>query len=129
MSTTQMPYCKYVTAPMLNGNEPAGRYLEWFLPFGREILRVMTDQVIWMDLFYDAQPTLVSSRTGSAQEPLPGIPPLQSFVGFRVHQPCPTPKWNVEFSAQMVAGQHLVDDLAQSTYRSTGDRPLASWLD
>ena len=37
-----------------------------------------------------------------------GIPPLQAFTGFRIHQPCPTPKWNVEFSAQMVAGQHLV---------------------
>ncbi len=29
---------------------------------GREIIRLMTDQVIWMDLFYDAQPTLVSAR-------------------------------------------------------------------
>jgi hypothetical protein len=38
----------------------------------REIVRLMTDQVIWMDLFYDAQPTLVSSRLGRVTAVSPG---------------------------------------------------------
>src|SRR5581483_6979459 len=32
------------------------------MEIGRELVHLMTDQVIWMDLFYDAQPTLVSQR-------------------------------------------------------------------
>jgi outer membrane receptor protein involved in Fe transport len=54
------------------------------------------------------QPTLVGSRTGAAQEPLPSIPPLQSYTGVRFHNPGPTAVWNVEISTLMVAGQHLV---------------------
>ena len=41
-------------------------------------------------------------------EPLPQIPPLESRVGFRVHDPKPERKWQVEFSARMVAGQNSV---------------------
>ena len=41
-------------------------------------------------------------------EPLPQIPPLESRVGFRLHDPKPQRKWQVEFSARMVAGQNSV---------------------
>ena len=59
---------------------------------------------------------LASSRaTNSANgqfatdtEPLPQMPPLESRVGFRVHDSKPQRKWQVEFSARMVAGQNSV---------------------
>ncbi len=77
---------------------------KWLTPFGN--LAYVQARDLTHNVNY--QPTLVSSRTGSAQEPLPGIPPLQGFAGFRIHQARPTPNWSVEFSAQMVAGQNLV---------------------
>jgi len=88
----------------------------WLTPFGnlayvqaRDLSHNINNQV-----------GLTGSRTGASQEPLPGIPPLQAITGFRIHQPGVTPKWNVEFSAQMVAGQHLVasslDELSSPGY-------------
>ncbi len=44
----------------------------------------------------------------SDTEPLPQIPPLESRVGFRIHAPTTSPRWQVEFSARMVAGQNNV---------------------
>ena len=41
-------------------------------------------------------------------EPLPQIPPLDSRVGIRVHQPTRERRWQVEFSANVVAGQNAV---------------------
>jgi len=45
---------------------------------------------------------------GSDEEPLPGIPPLESRVGFRIHDPCPQPTWGVEFGARIVDNQDRV---------------------
>jgi len=41
-------------------------------------------------------------------EPLPQIPPLESRIGFRIHDPNPARKWQVEFSARMVASQNSI---------------------
>jgi outer membrane receptor protein involved in Fe transport len=53
------------------------------------------------------QPTLPIAEY-SPQEPLPGIVPLESRAGLRLHDPCETPRWSVELSALMVAEQDLV---------------------
>jgi len=44
----------------------------------------------------------------SSTEPLAQIPPLESKLGFRIHQASKAPKWQVEFSARVVAGQNNV---------------------
>ena len=49
---------------------------------------------------------------GSSEEPLPGIAPLESRVGLRLHEPqhCPVdrPTWGVELSARIVDNQDRV---------------------
>lgn len=41
-------------------------------------------------------------------EPLPQIPPLEGRLGFRIHGSSETPRWQLEVSARMVAGQNSV---------------------
>jgi iron complex outermembrane receptor protein len=61
-------------------------------------------------------PSLSSSRatnTANGQyatdtEALPQIPPLESRVGFRIHQPTLTPKWQLDLGARMVASQNNI---------------------
>ena len=45
---------------------------------------------------------------GVSSEPLPMIFPLDSRVGFRIHEAGKNPRWAVEFAARMVAAQDLV---------------------
>ncbi len=45
---------------------------------------------------------------GLRQEPLPGIPPLDSRVGVRLHEAARAPRWGVEFAARMVNHQDRV---------------------
>src|SRR5262249_40680338 len=78
---------------------------DWLTPFGPLMY------VQGWDLTHNVNrnpAALITSRVGAAQEPLPGIAPLQSVVGVRFHNPGTRPIWNVELSALMVAGQHLV---------------------
>jgi outer membrane receptor protein involved in Fe transport len=49
-----------------------------------------------------------SGIPGDAEEPLPGIPPLESRLGIRYHQPCENPAWGIEVSARVVDDQDLV---------------------
>lgn len=59
---------------------------------------------------------LASSRRDNPQtrefarqtEGLPQIPPMESRLGFRIHQACKTPRWQVEFMARVVDGQNNV---------------------
>lgn len=52
---------------------------------------------------------------GGSEEPLPGIAPLQSRVGIRLHQPSPIPEWTIELSARIVDNQDRVaESLAES---------------
>ena len=43
-----------------------------------------------------------------AEEPLPGIPPLEARLGLRWHEPVANPDWVVELEARMVDGQDQV---------------------
>ncbi len=47
-----------------------------------------------------------SGVSGADSEPLPSIIPLESRLGFRLHQPEPDPRWSVEFSARLAADQN-----------------------
>jgi outer membrane receptor protein involved in Fe transport len=60
-------------------------------------------------------PTLASSRRqttlgqpAAPTEPLPGISPLDSRVGFRVHEARRQPRWSVEMGVRLVNHQELV---------------------
>jgi len=46
-----------------------------------------------------------SGETGGDEEPLPGISPLESKLGLRLHQAGVSPRWGVELSARLVARQ------------------------
>jgi iron complex outermembrane receptor protein len=52
---------------------------------------------------------------GSSEEPLPGISPLESRVGIRLHEAGAEPSWTVELSARIVDNQ---DRVAQSLAES-----------
>ena len=45
---------------------------------------------------------------GAAEEPLPGIAPLETRLGLRFHEPCEKPRWGVELSARIVDNQDRV---------------------
>jgi len=49
-----------------------------------------------------------SGIPGADAEPLPGISPLESRLGVRVHQPSPLPKWAIELCARVVDNQDRV---------------------
>ncbi len=49
-----------------------------------------------------------SGLTGGNKEPLPGIHPLQSQVGVRVHDPGDFHRWSVEVTARIVSNQDRV---------------------
>jgi outer membrane receptor protein involved in Fe transport len=61
-------------------------------------------------------PALASSRAtnpangqyATDTEALPQIPPLESRVGFRIHDPSKSPKWQIDLGARMVASQNNV---------------------
>jgi iron complex outermembrane receptor protein len=54
------------------------------------------------------------------EEPLPGIPPLESRLGVVIHQPGPNPCWGIELSVRAVDGQ---DRFAASL----GEKPTAGF--
>jgi outer membrane receptor protein involved in Fe transport len=49
-----------------------------------------------------------SGIPGSSSEPLPSIPPLESRVGFRLHQTCSPPRWSIELSVRIVDNQYRI---------------------
>jgi outer membrane receptor protein involved in Fe transport len=53
-------------------------------------------------------PFLSSSRRTIDTEPLPGISPLDSRVGLRVHDTARSPRWSVELGVRLVNHQDLV---------------------
>ena len=54
-----------------------------------------------------ASRTLRSDST-SSREPLPVMPPLQSRLGFTLHEATPEPRWSVEFSTRLADQQDRV---------------------
>ena len=63
------------------------------------------DATSWLTPF--ATLSFVEGWDQVRDEALPGIPPLDSRVGLRFHQPGKTPKWGIEYFARMVATQDL----------------------
>jgi iron complex outermembrane receptor protein len=49
-----------------------------------------------------------SGIAGSASEPLPGIPPLESRIGCRYHDTSPRQRWNFELSTRIVDQQDRI---------------------
>lgn len=49
-----------------------------------------------------------SGVAGNADEPLPGIVPLESRFGLRFHEPAEAPRWSIELAARAVAAQGRV---------------------
>jgi outer membrane receptor protein involved in Fe transport len=49
-----------------------------------------------------------SGIPGDAEEPLPGIVPLESRLGLRFHEPAETPRWSVELAARIVDAQRRI---------------------
>lgn len=64
------------------------------------------DILDWLTPFFTL--TYVEGRDLQIQQPLPGIYPLDSRLGFRIHQPGKRPRWAVEFTTRMVAEQDAV---------------------
>jgi outer membrane receptor protein involved in Fe transport len=52
--------------------------------------------------------SVITGESAAASEALAQIPPLEGRVGLRFHEAQVTPKWQVELSARMVAGQNNV---------------------
>ena len=48
------------------------------------------------------------SNSAIPQEPLPGIPPLESRIGFLLQDPCPQRRWGFEFTARIVDNQDRI---------------------
>lgn len=49
-----------------------------------------------------------SGISGADEEPLPGIPPLETRLGMMVYDPSPQRQWTIEFSTRIVDNQDLV---------------------
>jgi len=80
---------------------------EWLTPF------VTMEYVEGRDYTRNFRGLLVANGmplagSASPQEPLPGMPPLESRLGFRIHDRGKNPRWGVEALARMVAGQHRI---------------------
>ncbi|MEZ6106108.1 MAG: TonB-dependent receptor [Pirellulaceae bacterium] len=76
-----------------------------------------------------------SGVDGSNEEPLPGIPPLDSRIGLLLHDPGPAERWGVEASVRMVARQRRValslDEIATpgfATVDMRAYRRFGNWL-
>ncbi len=54
------------------------------------------------------QPRGNNGQVGAAEEPLPGIVPLESRIGLRWHDPQPRPDWSIELAARIVDEQNRV---------------------
>jgi outer membrane receptor protein involved in Fe transport len=86
-------------------------YNDFLTPFmtvsyvgGRDLTRDSRGQLI--PTATGISPTL--GANGAPQEPLPGIPPLESRLGLRFHEGCQNPRYGVEFSARIVNSQDRV---------------------
>ncbi|MEL6106562.1 MAG: TonB-dependent receptor [Planctomycetota bacterium] len=76
-----------------------------------------------------------SDTAGFEEEPLPGIPPLDSRIGILFEDAALRPKWGVEFSARIVDNQDRIaatlDEVATpgfTTYDLRAYRSVADWL-
>jgi outer membrane receptor protein involved in Fe transport len=116
---------KYVNTPLatLSGFELLGEYdlHPWWTPFASVKYVEGTDRTrnghfatkrvepgVPSTRDYTKSRGYYSGVTGPAVEPLPGIYPLESRLGIRLHPPAPKQRWTIEFSARVVADQERV---------------------
>ena len=76
-----------------------------------------------------------SDLAGFEDEPLPGIPPLDSRLGILIEDPGPRPSWGLEFSARIVDNQDKfaaslleVETPGFTTYDIRAYRAVSQWL-
>jgi outer membrane receptor protein involved in Fe transport len=62
-------------------------------------------EIIRTDFFLPAGPRSLVNRP---EEPLPSIPPLETRLGLRLHQPSARPNWLIELEARVVDQQDRV---------------------
>ncbi len=108
---------------VLTGFELAGELdaTDWLTPFGT--LRYVEGWDLTRDGSFATRPASFGSPSqripglprgffggvaGNSEEPLPGIIPMESRLGIRVHQPGREHRWGVELSAHVVNGQQRV---------------------
>jgi outer membrane receptor protein involved in Fe transport len=116
---------KYVNTDwaLLTGFELQGEYQanDWLSPFGtlryvegRDLTRngdFATTQAVGKTpstRVYGLPRGFFSGIAGGAEEPLPGIVPLESRLGLRVHQAAATPRWGTELAVRVVDGQYRI---------------------
>jgi outer membrane receptor protein involved in Fe transport len=103
----------------LAGGEFYSEYdaLDWLTPFatlsyqeGRDLTRNGRDTTFFSLDPQFAFPTRGNPKgpAGYAEEPLPGINPIESRLGFRIHQASKSPRWAVEFTTRIVGNQNRV---------------------
>ena len=82
----------------------------WLTPFGNLTYVEGRDRSHTSNVFPDTRFT--TSRQTVAEEPLPGIPPLEGRVGLRIHEPIygtrKQPRWSIEGAVRLVKTQDLV---------------------
>jgi iron complex outermembrane receptor protein len=90
----------------LSGFEMYGDWdvYEWLTPF------VVMSYVEGRDYTRDNRPTvtLPPGSVPSSQEPLPGIPPLDTRLGLRVHDSRKPQRWGVEGTVRLVSPQNRI---------------------
>ncbi|MEO1527409.1 MAG: TonB-dependent receptor [Planctomycetota bacterium] len=76
-----------------------------------------------------------SNIAGFEEEPLPGIPPLDSRIGILFEDSAPRPEWGIELSARIVDNQDKIaatlDEVATpgfTTYDVRAYRAVSQWL-
>src|SRR5262249_28171386 len=87
--------------------------LDWLTPYGtlsytegRDLTRNGRDDTFFSLVQF---PFPTRGRLGGPpQEPLPGMLPIESHVGFRVHQKGKSPRWAIDCYARIVGNQNRV---------------------
>ena len=77
---------------------------DWLTPFGTLNYVEGRDQT--KGSHFD--PAFVQPVPFGTQEPLPGIPPLETRLGFRLHDPSRQQNWAIEFTARIVNPQNRI---------------------
>lgn len=87
---------------------------DWATPFGTlsyvrgDDRRRSQSGALPPGVFYPRFPPVVPEYIPPDEEPLPGIPPLESRLGVRFHEGSEQPRWNVQVWARVVASQNRV---------------------
>jgi outer membrane receptor protein involved in Fe transport len=85
--------------------------LDWLTPYGVLSDTIGTDQTrnglddTFTRYSLSRFPNGLRGGVYNAQEPLPGISPIEARVGFRIHEQNKNPRWAIEFYTRIVGNQ------------------------